>query len=76
MKFLTVKLQDVYTPLPEDNEASKPAETPAEESVGDEIPVEDDIATTEDITTENDVTEETFEVEEAATEEEAEEADK
>ena len=31
MKFLTVKLQDVYTPLPEDEEENKPVETSSEE---------------------------------------------
>lgn len=32
VKFLTVKLQDVYTPLPEDEEGSKSEETPSEEA--------------------------------------------
>lgn len=45
VKYLTVKLQDVYTPLPEDEEESKPAETSSEESDAEAAPkVKEDVA--------------------------------
>ncbi len=80
MKFLTVKLQDVYTPLPEDEEENKPVETTSEEKTAVAIPEVEETASNEEDkpaeTPSEEDKEEATDTEEEVAEEAAAEADK